>query len=55
MARLRDWRFGPEWNPVLLVLGVLAALCVLASLRWWLGIAGLVAFLVALFAIEASP
>jgi len=39
-----SWRrFGPEWNPVLVVLGVLAVLCLLAILQWWLGIAGLVA------------
>jgi len=34
---------GPEWNPVLLVLATLTALCVLATLHWWLGIAGLAA------------
>ena len=44
-----SWRdLGPEWNPVLVVLGVLAALCVLATLRWWLGLIGLAAALCAL-------
>lgn len=45
-------RFGPEWNPVLAVLAVLAAGIVLATLRWWLGLAFVVgcviAFLVAI-------
>lgn len=39
--------FGPEWNPVLAVLAVLALLVVLAALRWWLGAAGVFAFVVA--------
>ena len=38
-------RFGPEWNPVLWVLGVLAVLCILAMIQWWLGLAGIVAAL----------
>lgn len=39
-----SWRhFGSEWNPVLVVLAVLAVLCIMATLHWWLGIAGLVA------------
>ena len=45
-------RFGPEWNPVLVVLGVLATLCVLATFRWWLGVIGIVAALFVL-AVEA--
>lgn len=40
-------RFGPEWNPVLAVLGVLAVAVVLASLHWWLGLAFAVAVVVA--------
>lgn len=49
-----SWRrFGPEWNPVLAVLGVLAVGCVLASLRWWIGLAFvagcLVAFVLAVY------
>ncbi len=44
-----SWReFGPEWNPVLVVLAALAALCVLATLQWWLGVAGLAGCFVAL-------
>lgn len=44
-----SWRrFGPEWNPVLTVLAVLAAGCVLATFRWWLGLAFVVGCLVAL-------
>lgn len=43
-----SWRnFGPEWNPVLVVLAVLAFLCVLAMLQWWLGLIGAVAFIFA--------
>lgn len=42
VAAMNGW-FGPEWNPVLIVLGVLAVLCVLATLQWWLGLAGVVA------------
>jgi len=44
-----SWRdAGPEWNPLLLVLAVLAALAMLATLEWWLGVAGLMAALIAL-------
>lgn len=39
---------GPEWNPVLALLAVLASLTLLATLRWWLGVAGLAAALLAL-------
>ena len=43
-----SWRtFGPEWNPVLAVLCVLAIGCVLAALRWWLGLAFVVGCVVA--------
>ena len=43
-----SWRgFGPEWNPVLAVLGVLAVGCVLAMLQWWLGLAFVVGCLAA--------
>lgn len=43
-----SWRgFGPEWNPVLVVLGVLALGITLATFRWWLGLAFVVACLVA--------
>ena len=46
------WRgFGPEWHPVLFVLAVVAALVVMASLRWWLGVIGLGAALAALGAV----
>lgn len=41
-------RFGPEWNPVLIVLGVLAVLCLLAAFKWWLGLIGLAAALTGL-------
>lgn len=45
---MKRWlEFGPEWNPILVVLAVLAALVVLATLKWWLGVSGLVAFVVA--------
>ncbi|HVE35389.1 MAG TPA: hypothetical protein VNC18_17620 [Gemmatimonadaceae bacterium] len=49
-----SWRrFGPEWNPVLVVLSVLAIGCVLGMLRWWFGLAFVVgcvvAFLVAVW------
>jgi len=50
MERLTT-RFGPEWNPVLLVLGVLAVLCVLGLVHWWLGVAGIVAAIVALLVV----
>ena len=40
--------FGPEWNPVLVMLVVLACLTILATIQWWLGIAGLVALLITL-------
>ena len=47
MRRLR-WTCGPEYNFVILLLVVLACLAVLATLEWWLGVAGLVAVVVAL-------
>lgn len=34
---MRGW-FGPEWNPVLAVLAVLAGGALLATLHWWLGL-----------------
>jgi len=40
--------FGPEYNFVLLLLVVLACLVVLATLQWWLGVAGIAAVLLAL-------
>ena len=40
--------FGPAWNPVLVVLAVLAVLCGLAMLHWWLGVMGLALALTAL-------
>lgn len=50
-----SWRgFGPEWNPVLVVLGTLAVLCILAALQWWLGLAGLVLAL-CILALLAGP
>lgn len=52
----RRWLgFGPEWNPVLAVLGVLAALCVLASFAWYLGVAGMVTAFVALVLLTDGP
>lgn len=39
--------FGPEWNPVLIVLACLALLCALAMAGWWLGLAGIVGAIIA--------
>lgn len=51
-----SWRnFGPEWNPVLAVLAVLAALCVLSSIAWYLGVAGLVATFAGLILLTDGP
>lgn len=44
--------FGPEWNPVLVLLAVLAVLCILAAFKWWLGLIGICVALVVL-AVEA--
>lgn len=37
---------GPEWNPILAVLAILAALTVLATFSWWLGAVGILALFV---------
>jgi len=50
MERLTT-HFGPEWNPVLLALAVLAVLCALAIVQWWLGVAGIIAAIVALLVV----
>jgi len=50
MERLTS-RFGAEWNPVLVVLAVLAILCAFALVHWWLGVAALVATIVALLVV----
>jgi hypothetical protein len=39
---------GPEWDRPLLVLGLVAALLVLAAMRWWAGLVLLVGTAVAL-------
>jgi len=40
--------FGPEYDFVILLLVVLACLAALATLQWWLGVAGIAAVLIAL-------
>ena len=48
VATVNRWlRFEREWNAVLLVLAVLALGIVLAMVHWWLGLAFVVACVVA--------
>jgi len=44
----RRWTVGPEYDFVILLLVVLACLAVLATLKWWLGVAGIAAVVIAL-------